>query len=123
MSSIRIEINDNGVDRELIRLADGPDQKDLLRLESANAETFHETQTVVHRVTGRLAATGRPHTAYRRTTKEWIGEIRYGGGVVDYAEYEYDLGRQHPVHDFLRPAKENPYRVTEAIEEFLDGRR
>lgn len=114
--TVTVEIDDSDVMWELRRLADGPDQPDRLRLEAAHTQVFYATQAVVHRVTGRLARSGRPSSHYRN--RAWTGEIRYGGRGVDYAEYEYERGQEEgeEQHDFLIPAKSR-----DAAEGYLDA--
>ncbi len=130
MSNVHLEVHDLDLTTELRRLSDGPDQRHLLALDAAHTQTFYETQAVVHRNSGNLARTGRPHTAYRRSTQEWQGDITYGGRGVDYAYYEYERGREEPAHDFLAPAKVRDSlgrgtaadgRLTDAIVDFLRG--
>lgn len=60
---------------------------------------FGRTQERVHVVTGALKASGAADVL--TSGDDVVGEVSYGGGLVDYALAEQ---RRGPEHDYLNPA-------------------
>lgn len=100
----------SGIDRELDRISRLPGPATIARLDAVLAAGFAATQAKVHRRTGSLASSGASESEFIRATKEWKGQISYGGpslGVnnpVDYAIYEQRRKPdEHGDHDFMAP--------------------
>lgn len=119
---IRIERITNDIEKEVNRLARGPQFKDMARFERVLISQFEATQATVHVITGSLKSSGRVASSHGETT--WEGEITYGGrssGVnnpVDYAEYERERDQSH---DFLAPATRMEHQYVKALNEFFGG--
>lgn len=125
MSSVRFVVYAGDAIRELGRLADGPGPATIAGLESVLAESFAETQMVVHIITGSLKASGKIESDY--ADDEWSGLISYGGpspgsvyDPVRYAGYERGKGFGG-IHDFLVPALAASGRYGEVIGNWLRG--
>ncbi len=124
--SVQIHVDTSDADRELRRLADGPDRRHLLALDTILTAQFLDTQYRVHVITGSLKASGRHDSRGDRT--RWEGEISYGGPLgrvpipgpannpVRYARYEFgkpfDEGYDH---NFLRGVLDQHWPYAEAI--------
>lgn len=108
--TIRIRSRWGPIDRELNRIGNMPDARTIAQLDRVLSAGFKATQAAVHVKTGSLKSSGEKDSAFQQATKEWKGEISYGGvslgpnNPVDYAIYEM---RRHPDelgdHDFMRP--------------------
>lgn len=123
MSSVRFVVYAGDALGELDRLADGPSPATIAGLESVLAESFAETQMVVHIITGSLKASGKIESDY--ADDEWSGLISYGGvspgsvhDPVDYSRAERERGG---IHDFLAPALAASGRYGEVIGNWLRG--
>lgn len=114
--TIRLRSNWNRIDRELDRLERMPDPAMIERLDRVLESGFAATQAAVHIQTGSLKSSGDKSSVFHQATKEWVGEISYGGpslgpnNPVDYAIYEM---RRDPDergdHDFMQPLA--PYHL------------
>ena len=119
---IRIEKISNDIEKEVSRLAKGPQFDDMLRFERILISQFAATQSAVHVVTGSLKSSGRVASSHSDT--KWEGTISYGGrsaGIhnpVDYAEFERERDSSH---DFLAPARNIETQYIQAMNEFLGG--
>lgn len=86
------------IDKHLDHLANLPDPALIARLDAILGAGFQATQDTVHVVTGSLKSSGRKSTEFQRATREWKGEISYGGvslgpnNPVNYAIYEAARG-------------------------------
>lgn len=119
---IRFERVTNEIEKEVNRLANGLQFKDLIKFEKVLIVQFAGTQAKVHVITGSLKLSGRVSSG--APNGNWEGSISYGGkssGIhnpVDYAEYEREReGR----HDFLAPARDLDSKYIDAVMEFLEG--
>jgi hypothetical protein len=65
--------------------------------DEATAAFYAATQQVVHVISGALRASGR-YTVVRDGDR-LVGQVEYGGGSADYAEYERRRGGEH---DFMQ---------------------
>jgi hypothetical protein len=77
-------------------------------------EAFRDTQTTVHVITGALKASGKLDTDF--LDDEFRGTITYGGGSVDYAEYEQ---RRGGTHDFMANVHLHKDQIASAIREWF----
>ncbi len=125
--SVQIRIDDSSVQRELTRLADGPDQPDYLRLDAHHTRLFLATYDATHHITYNLRQSGKVNTEARANV--WRGEIQYGGGPknVDYAWFEARRGYapndwRGGSHDYMRATRtpEAHQGYVEAIISFMD---
>jgi hypothetical protein len=108
--SIRLISDWGEIDREVDRISRMPDPATIARLDAILSAGFAATQAAVHIRTGSLKSSGDKSTEFQRATKEWKGEISYGGvslgpnNPVDYAIYEQRREPdEHGDHDFMRP--------------------
>jgi hypothetical protein len=96
--TVRLRSNWRGIDQELDRLDRLPDARTIAMLDSVLAAGFAATQAAVHVQTGSLKSSGDSHSEFLQATKEWKGEISYGGASlgpnnpVNYAIYEAARG-------------------------------
>lgn len=96
--TVVLRSNWRGIDRELDRLAAMPTPEMIAGLDRVLSAGFAATQASVHVVTGSLKSSGEKSSEFHRATKEWVGEIAYGGdslgpnNPVDYAIYEAARG-------------------------------
>lgn len=119
--TVRLKSNWGRIDRELDRLGNLPDPAMVERLDRVLTAGFEATQAAVHVRTGSLKSSGQKESDFQVATKEWKGEISYGGvslgpnNPVDYAIYEKAREPdEHGDHDFMRPLA--PYHLA-----FLDA--
>lgn len=120
------------IDRELDRVSNMPTPKMIAILDAAHGFGFLETQAAVHIETGALKASGKSKTKTLKTSRDWEGEIEYGGAAssVDYAWYEQRRG-VHWVgpssvkgdHDFMSPVNGPEFTevMVKALLEGLEG--
>lgn len=112
-----------GADRELDRLAGGPDHRTIMRLESVLLTFFAQTQAAVHVMTGALRASGHPES-------DFDGERWTGTHIYDRYPGIYELGRgmrptrNHPegMHYFFWPDDASPPFYEAIIMDWLEGR-
>lgn len=121
--TIRIRSNWRGIDRELNRLARMPDPAMIARLDRVLESGFQATQAAVHVQTGSLKSSGQRSSKFQQATREWRGEISYGGvslgpnNPVSYAIYEAARGTggaggasdAKGSHNFMSPL--TPYQL------------
>lgn len=119
---IRIQQVDNGIEKEIDRLANGPTGADLILFEIVLAQQFQASQRAVHVITRSLKSSGKVNSSSGQN--KWEGEISYGGsssGIhnpVDYAEFERERDGSH---DFLAPVIGMSKAYIEAMNSFLEG--
>lgn len=108
--TVRLRSRWDGIDRELDRIASMPTPAMIQRLDRVLDAQFGATQAAVHVRTGSLKSSGDKSSAFHQATKEWRGQISYGGvslgpnNPVDYAIYEKRREPdEHGDHDFMRP--------------------
>jgi hypothetical protein len=119
---IRIEKLSNEIEREINRLAKGPQFDDMIKFERVLISQFAATQAKVHVITGSLKSSGR--VASSHSENRWEGTISYGGksaGIhnpVDYAEFERERDASH---DFFSPARSMESQYINAMNDFFGG--
>lgn len=108
--TVRLRSRWDGIDRELDRIASMPTPAMIQRLDRVLDSQFAATQAAVHVRTGSLKSSGDKSSSFHQATKEWKGQISYGGvslgpnNPVDYAIYEKRREPdEHGDHDFMRP--------------------
>ncbi len=133
MSSVRVSISvdTSQVDRDLIRVGDGPDKRHHLQFSQVLDRQFLEISALIHVVTGSLKDSGRVGGRARREGG-WEGQIVWPGvGAADldpvpgpprdpsrYAEYEYNKAGNH---DWLRNSYNGDPGYVDVIKDFLRG--
>jgi hypothetical protein len=75
---VSVTVDDGDAQRELSRIARGPDTIAHAAFDSRLATGFLLSQQYIHRRTGSLAATGDTDSA-GRAGGAWVGQIKYGG--------------------------------------------
>ncbi len=119
---IKVYTVNDGIEKEIDRLANGPTPADFLKFEAVLAQQFQDTQRTVHVVTRSLKSSGKVNSSSGGNS--WKGEITYGGqseGIhnpVDYAEFERE---REGAHDFLAPAIGISDSYIAAMNAFLEG--
>ena len=99
---VRVECDLSEVDRDLARISRGPNAVARKKFDAILTGQFLETQVVIHRITGSLAASGH-HDSTPAPGDTWEGFISYGGSEFhravtpgparnpgEYAEYEFE---------------------------------
>ncbi len=75
---IRVTVDDSEAQRELSRIARGPDRATRFKFVGRLDQAFLLSQEAIHKITGSLAATGTTDQA-SRAGGAWVGQIKYGG--------------------------------------------
>jgi len=131
---IRIDVDTSEVDRDLLRVGEGPDMRHRRRFDATLTKQFQDTQLRVHVITGSLKASGR-FRSNGRLGGGWEGTIVYGQwplasapvpgpprNPMHYARYEYEKPTDERYdHNFFRGILDGDDGYVDTILDFLRG--